>query len=261
MNRIPTRPRSDQFQPDEMNTLNGPLRPTRLRFKLSMACRKRSSPAVDIPETSYCSHSMGALTCSKISLTESVISAPTPSPGIKVTYVILNFEYHCVGTTQIVTHGVNTSIFGRKLHTNVGVSFALSQSSRGSYSACYSRETGSEGRGGSLENDIRSGIIFRAKEVLKLTLGARIDLEEPARALRSIIRGMDGGGQGKEQGGGCKKPVIGNIRSAVKKNRLDQTRADQARSLTARTALARSLPSEQNKKTLQSGLYLLFMPS
>lgn len=29
---------------------------------------------------------MGALTWLKISLTESVISAPTPSPGIRVTY-------------------------------------------------------------------------------------------------------------------------------------------------------------------------------
>ena len=65
-----------------------PLRPTLLRFKLSMARMKRASPAAaeDIPETSYCSHSMGALMYSKISFTESVISAPIPSPGMRVTY-------------------------------------------------------------------------------------------------------------------------------------------------------------------------------
>ena len=54
---------------------------------------------------------------------------------------------------------------------------------------------------------------------MELTPGARIDLEEPARALRSIIgRGMVGG-KGKKRGG-CEKPVIGNIRSAraVKKH-------------------------------------------
>ena len=63
-----------------------PLRPTLLRFKLSIACLKRSSPDEDMPETSYWSHSMGALTYSKISLTESVISAPIPSPGMRVTW-------------------------------------------------------------------------------------------------------------------------------------------------------------------------------
>lgn len=67
---------------------NLPLRPTRLRFKLSMACLKRASPEEDIPETSYWSHSIGALTYSKISLTESVISAPIPSPGMRVTYCL-----------------------------------------------------------------------------------------------------------------------------------------------------------------------------
>jgi len=136
-----------------------------------MACRKRSSPAVDIPETLYCSHSMGALTCSKISLTESVISAPIPSPGIKVTYVILDFEYPCVGVTQIVTHGVNTSIFGRKLHTNVGLSFTLSRSSFISYSACYPRETGSEGRGRSLEITYTQKSSFKLRNFWNLHRG------------------------------------------------------------------------------------------
>ena len=41
---------------------SAPLRPTLLRFKLSIACLKRTSPSEDIPETLYCSHSMGALT-------------------------------------------------------------------------------------------------------------------------------------------------------------------------------------------------------
>ena len=63
------------------------MRPTLVRLKLSIACLKRSSPSEDMPETLYCSHSMGALTYSKISLTESVISLPIPSPGMRVTYM------------------------------------------------------------------------------------------------------------------------------------------------------------------------------
>lgn len=51
-----------------------PLSPTLLRFKLSIACLKRASPEEDMPETSYWSHSIGALTDSNISLTDSVIS-------------------------------------------------------------------------------------------------------------------------------------------------------------------------------------------
>lgn len=53
--------------------------------------------------------------------------------------------------TQVATHGVNTSVFGRKLHAGNGVSFKLSRSGGGSYSARYSRETGSEGRSRSLK--------------------------------------------------------------------------------------------------------------
>ena len=64
---------------------DAPLRPTRLRFKLSKACLKSTSPSEDMPETLYCSHSMGALVYSKISFTESVISFPIPSPGMRVT--------------------------------------------------------------------------------------------------------------------------------------------------------------------------------
>ena len=36
-------------------------------------------------------------------------------------------------------------------------------------------------------NSIHSGIMFRVREVLEPTPGVRIDLEEPARALRSMI--------------------------------------------------------------------------
>jgi hypothetical protein len=62
-----------------------PLRPTRFRFSDSTASLNKLSPVDETPETLYCSHSIGAFTCSKMSLTELVISSPIPSPGIKVT--------------------------------------------------------------------------------------------------------------------------------------------------------------------------------
>lgn len=46
-----------------------------------------SSPPVS-PETLYWSNLTGTLTCSKISLTESVSSGPTPSPGMRVTWKV-----------------------------------------------------------------------------------------------------------------------------------------------------------------------------
>jgi hypothetical protein len=81
--RIPmTRKFNDYFDEGEVNL---PLRPTLLRLRLSIACLKRSSPDEETPDTLYCSHSMGAFTCSNISFTESVISPPIPSPGMRVT--------------------------------------------------------------------------------------------------------------------------------------------------------------------------------
>lgn len=92
-----------------------PLRPTRLRLKLSTACLKRSSPADDIPETLYCSHSMGALTYSKISFTESVISLPIPSPGMRVTYGIRSGVRRVLQKHGRMTYSVDTAILGRLL--------------------------------------------------------------------------------------------------------------------------------------------------
>lgn len=60
-----------------------PFKPTLFLFKDSTA----SVTPVDSPkpETSTTSHSIGTLVCWKMVLTESVISLPIPSPGIKVT--------------------------------------------------------------------------------------------------------------------------------------------------------------------------------
>ena len=81
-----------------------------------------------------------------------------------MTYGILNFEHVSVGMTQIVTHGVNTSVFGRKLNTGVTVSSTPSWSGHGSYSACYSRETGGEGRSRSLEIAYAQPSFFEADD-------------------------------------------------------------------------------------------------
>jgi hypothetical protein len=50
------------------------------------------------------------------------------------------------------------------------------------------------------ENNTRSGPLPRRMELFGLTPGARIDLEEPARALRSMICRMDGGEQKARNG-------------------------------------------------------------
>lgn len=63
---------------------NSPFNPTLFLFKLSIACLNKASPPVVSPLTSNCSHSIGTLMASKISLTLSVISAPIPSPGMRV---------------------------------------------------------------------------------------------------------------------------------------------------------------------------------
>lgn len=65
-------------------TRNSPFNPTLFLFKLSIACLNKASPPVVSPLTSNCSHSIGTLMASKISLTLSVISAPIPSPGMRV---------------------------------------------------------------------------------------------------------------------------------------------------------------------------------
>lgn len=62
-----------------------PLRPTLFLLKLSIASLNRPSLPWVSPETLNCSHSTGTFKYSKISFTESVISFPIPSPGIKVT--------------------------------------------------------------------------------------------------------------------------------------------------------------------------------
>jgi len=68
-----------------------------------------------------------------------------------------------MGTTQIVTYGINASVLGRKLHTSVGISYALSRSNHGSYSVCYPRETGGEGRGRSLKTAYNSEVASRGE--------------------------------------------------------------------------------------------------
>ena len=93
--------------------------------------------------------------------------------------------------TQIVTYGVNATVFGWKLHRSVRVSSTLLRSGRRSYSARYSRETGSEGCGRSLETAYTQESSAEVK-VFGLTPGVRIDLEEPARTLRSITWRMGG---------------------------------------------------------------------
>lgn len=62
-----------------------PFNPTLFLFRLSIASWNRPSPAAVSPDTLYCSHSTGTFRPSKISLTESVISFPIPSPGTSVT--------------------------------------------------------------------------------------------------------------------------------------------------------------------------------
>ena len=95
-------------------------------------------------------------------------------------------------TTQIVAHGINTPVLGRKLHVTSKLVPRRFEASGEVYPLCYSRETGSEGRGRSLEMK-QSGRRSRGRKVFKLTPGAMIDLEEPARALRSMVCRMDGG--------------------------------------------------------------------
>jgi hypothetical protein len=69
----------------ERRGMDKPLSPTLFLFKLSIAALNTESSPPSSPVTLYWSNWTGTLTCSKISLTESVISGPTPSPGMRVT--------------------------------------------------------------------------------------------------------------------------------------------------------------------------------
>ena len=53
---------------------------------------KRAASSEVFPEMSNRSNSTGTLRCSKISSTELVISFPTPSPGMRVTWMVMHDE-------------------------------------------------------------------------------------------------------------------------------------------------------------------------
>ena len=75
-----------------------PFRPILLRFREAMDSRKSSSEClspVSTPETSTCSHSMGTLSALKTVFTDSVISAPIPSPGMRVTVYLDPYLVGC----------------------------------------------------------------------------------------------------------------------------------------------------------------------
>jgi len=94
---------------------DSPFSPTLFLLKLSMASWKSPSPAAVSPETLYCSHSTGTFKPSKISLTESVISFPIPSPGMRVTVYLPIYQY---GSDHTISSMMRTSVLGRQLYVS-----------------------------------------------------------------------------------------------------------------------------------------------
>jgi hypothetical protein len=94
---------------------DSPFSPTLFLLKLSMASWKSPSPAAVSPDTLYCSHSTGTFKPSKISLTESVISFPIPSPGMSVTVYLPEHQY---SPDHTLSSMLRTSVLGRQLYVS-----------------------------------------------------------------------------------------------------------------------------------------------
>lgn len=85
------------FAEDPVGVYKIPFKPTLFLFNDSTASVTPFLPELSKPDTSITSQSIGTFWALKMVLTESVISCPTPSPGIKVT---VNLPPYFLGKTD-----------------------------------------------------------------------------------------------------------------------------------------------------------------